>query len=142
MYELSIKAESLDELKRMATALASGLSGTTSHGEGVPVEAGPGDSDRLRKALREIYGDDAKRFYLDVAEGVLRGESVQLDRALLDRYGKTSGQAFSGIQAGATRVIDRHLHRRVIVTDPVRGGYSMSHEDAEIVVEVLGKKHP
>jgi hypothetical protein len=139
MYEVTIRAQTAAELERQVIDLAKSFGGRTPEAASA-APAGNGDADGLRRALKEIHGRDAKKFYLDVAEAVLRGESLLLDQALLDSYHKDSGRAFSGVQAGAYRVIDRIIHRRVIITDPDRGGYSMSADDARVVVEVYGKK--
>lgn len=63
---------------------------------------------------------------------------LKLDDDLLKRYGKASGQAFSGVQAGATRIMLRVVRRKVISWDYGRSGYVMTTEDAQIVQEILG----
>jgi hypothetical protein len=107
--------------------------------EGSPGEGG-GDETELRRnqlavVLRTIHGVDSRRLVREVAELSLADQSLVLDEALKQRYGKSTGTAFAGIVAGPNKVMRRVARRDLLVWDAASGGYRMHPADAEIVLE-------
>ena len=99
-----------------------------------------GDETELRRnqlavVLRTIHGVDSRRLVREVAELSLADQSLVLDEALKQRYGKSTGTAFAGIVAGPNKVMRRVARRDLLVWDAASGGYRMHPADAEIVLE-------
>jgi hypothetical protein len=110
--------------------------------EGRPVsESAGGDAEKIRTAIRRMYGPVSRRFLRDVAEAAQRGERVTVDADLASRYevkdGGSLGGAIGNAASGLHQAVGRWVLDRVGRYPSV---WTMSSADAEAVLAALDER--
>lgn len=104
-------------------------------------ESAGGDAEKIRAAIRRMYGPVGRRFLRDVAEAATRGERVTVDADLARRYGFSDGGSLGGAIGNAATGLNKAVGRWVL--DRV-GRYpsiwAMSSADAETVLAALDER--
>ena len=89
----------------------------------------------VREVVAAIKGRDSRRFVRELAEATVHGHGIALDGALLARYGKTTGTAFTGIVGGPNKLMRRIAGRDLILLDRTLQGWTLDPLDAELVLD-------
>ena len=100
-----------------------------------------GEAEKIRGAIRRMYGPVGRRFLREVAEAATRAERVTVDANLARRYGFVDGGSLGGAIGNAATGLNKAVGRWVL--DRV-GRYpsvwTMSSADAETVLAALDER--